>query len=294
MLTMPNPVGTTSLRMLVVDDELNIRKMLAMSLENDGHTVVAVSNSRDAIDEAARQSFDMAFVDLRLGRETGVDLIPELLGQSPWIQIVIITAHGSIDSAVETMKRGAADYLTKPFTPAQVRLVIERATQLRSLEQKVAGLEGLLGQAGGEVSLKSNSAQMQRALNLARQLATRDTTVLIRGESGTGKGVLARAIHSWSDRSAKPFATVSCPTMSLQLLESELFGHTRGAFTGAARRTPDALRPRMGGQFSWMKLGICRWSFSRSCCGLFRTGNMSVSVMPSPGGRTCASSQRQM
>jgi NtrC-family two-component system response regulator AlgB len=243
------------LNVLIVDDELNIRKTLAMSLETDGHTVVAVSNGRDAVDEAARQSFDMAFVDLRLGNEHGLDLIPALLGQSPWMRIVIITAHGSIDSAVETMKRGAADYLTKPFTPAQVRLVADRVSKLRALEQKVAGLESLLNQPDGNVSLVSNSPAMQRAINLARQLATRDTTVLIRGESGTGKGVLARAIHSWSDRAAKPFATVSCPTMSMQLLESELFGHARGAFTGAARDNPGRIATADGGTLFLDEIG---------------------------------------
>jgi two-component system, NtrC family, response regulator AlgB len=244
-----------SLNVLIVDDELNVRKTLTMSLETDGHTVVAVSNGRDAVDESARQSFDMAFVDLRLGNELGIELVPALLGQSPWMRVVIITAHGSIDSAVETMRRGASDYLTKPFTPAQVRLVTERVSQLRALEQKVAGLEGLRDQDAESIAAKSNSPLMQRALNLARQLAPRNTTVLVRGESGTGKGVLARLIHSWSDRSAKPFATISCPTMSPQLLESELFGHTKGAFTGAARENAGRIASADGGTFFLDEIG---------------------------------------
>ena len=205
--------------------------------------------------EVKRRSFDLAFVDLRLGQERGVDLIPALLGQNSWIRIVIITAHGSIDSAVETMRSGAVDYLTKPFIPAQVRLVIERVKQLRSLEQKVAGLEGLLGQSGGINAIQTSSVIMQRALNLARQVAPRDTTVLICGESGTGKGVLARAIHSWSGRSAKPFATVSCPTMAPQLLESELFGHMRGAFTGAATENAGRIAAAEGGTFFLDEIG---------------------------------------
>jgi two-component system, NtrC family, response regulator AlgB len=236
-----------SLNVLVVDDETNIRKTLAMSLELDGHHVVAVSNAGDAIAEAARQSFDLAFVDLRLGATLGLDLIPDLLGQSPWMRVVIITAHGSIDSAVETMRRGAADYLTKPFTPAQVKLVVERVARLRALEQQVAGLEGALGDSDPEASLKSGSPAMQRVVNLARQVAKSDTIVLLRGESGTGKGVLARAIHAWSDRATKPFATVSCPTLSPQLLESELFGHVKGAFTGAVRDNPGRIASSDGG-----------------------------------------------
>jgi two-component system, NtrC family, response regulator AlgB len=236
-----------SLNVLVVDDETNIRKTLAMSLETDGHSVVAVSNARDAIAEAARQPFDLAFVDLRLGATLGLDLIPDLLGQSPWMRVVIITAHGSIDSAVETMRRGAADYLTKPFTPAQVKLVVERVARMRALEQQVAGLEGVLGDTNPEASLKSGSPAMQRVINLARQVAKSDTTVLLRGESGTGKGVMARAIHAWSDRASKPFATVSCPALSPQLLESELFGHVKGAFTGAVRDNPGRIASCDGG-----------------------------------------------
>jgi NtrC-family two-component system response regulator AlgB len=245
----------TTLRILVVDDETNVRKTLAMSLELDGHEVVAVSNAPDAVAEAARQAFDIAFVDLRLGATSGSDLIPELLAQSPWMRVVIITAHGSIDSAVDAMKRGAADYLTKPFTPAQVKLVVQRVAQLRALEQQVAGLTGNLKQGEDQISLNSDSAAMQRAINLARQVADSDTTVLIRGESGTGKGVLAKAIHTWSRRASSPFATVSCPTLSPQLLESELFGHARGSFTGAVRDNPGRIAGCDGGTLFLDEIG---------------------------------------
>lgn len=247
--------STDSLNILIVDDEINIRKTLAMSLEADGHAVIAVSNARDALDEAARRPFDLAFVDLRLGLEHGLDLIPGLLAQSPWIKVVIITAHGSIDSAVETMKRGASDYLTKPFTPAQVRLATERVARLRALEKKVAGLEQNADHPDVEVSFKSTSPAMQRALALARQVAPTDTTVLLRGESGTGKGVLARAIHSWSHRAGRIFTTVSCPTLSPQLLESELFGHVKGAFTGAVHDSAGRIAASDGGTLFLDEIG---------------------------------------
>jgi NtrC-family two-component system response regulator AlgB len=252
---MEQPTSPTSLNILVVDDEINIRKTLAMSLEADGHAVVAVSNARDAVDEAARKPFDLAFVDLRLGSELGLDLVPHLLAQSPWIRVVIITAHGSIDSAVETMKRGAADYLTKPFTPAQVRLVTERVAKMRALEQKVAGLEGLADQPDVEITFKTSSPAMQRTIALGRQVANNNATVLIRGESGTGKGVLARAIHLWSDRSARLFTTVSCPTLSPQLLESELFGHVKGAFTGAVADSAGRIASSDGGTLFLDEIG---------------------------------------
>jgi NtrC-family two-component system response regulator AlgB len=250
-----SPASAQALNILVVDDEINIRKTLAISLETDGHRVTAVSNARDAVAEAGKTSFDLAFVDLRLGADHGLLLIPELLAQSPWMRVVIITAHGSIDSAVETMKRGAADYLTKPFTPAQVKLVVERVAKVRSLELQVAGLEEIVGQSKGEPILKTSNAAMQRTISLARQVAATETIVMIRGESGTGKGVLARAIHAWSKRAEKPMATISCPTLSPQLLESELFGHAKGAFTGAVRENIGRIAASDGGTLFLDEIG---------------------------------------
>ncbi len=253
--TSPTFASPARHRVLVVDDEINVRKTLAMSLEADGHAVVAVSNAADAVGEAARQAFDLAFVDLRLGLTLGLDLIPELRAQSPWIQVVIITAHGSIDTAVETMRRGAADYLTKPFTPAQVRLVLERVARVRALVQRAAGLQEEADPQGGGASLESGSPAMRRAVQLARHAAASPTTLLVRGESGTGKGVLARAVHGWSDRASGPFATISCPTLSQQLLESELFGHAKGAFTGAVRDNPGRVAACDGGTLFLDEIG---------------------------------------
>ena len=243
------------LHVLVVDDEINIRKTLTVSLETDGHAVVAVSNASDAVAEASRRPFDLAFIDLRLGTTLGIDLIPQLLAQSPFTQVVIITAHGSIDTAVETMRRGAADYLTKPFTPAQVRLVVERVARLRTLEQRVAGLSAAAGTDNGDRDLESLSPAMRATLSLARQAAAAETTVLIRGESGTGKSVLAKAVHGWSPRAESPFATVSAPTLSPQLLESELFGHARGSFTGATRDNPGRVAACDGGTLFLDEIG---------------------------------------
>ena len=202
-----------------------------------------------------RQPFDLAFVDLRLGAETGIDLIPRLLIQSPWLKIVVITAYATIETAVEAIKRGASDYLPKPFTPPQVRLVVERLSKVLALEQRVADLQGNLGEAGSTVDLDSRSPAMRRAVNMAREVAASDATILIRGDSGTGKGVLARAIHSWSDRADKPFGVVSCPTLSPQLLESELFGHVLGAFTGAVRDNPGRIATTAGGTLFLDEIG---------------------------------------
>src|SRR5580700_1377614 len=158
-----------ALRVLVVDDEPNIRQMLSMSLSASGHSVTGVGNPKDALVQVARQPFDLAFVDLRLGTEQGIDLIPKLLAESAWLQVVVITAFATVETAVEAMRRGASDYLPKPFTPSQVRLAVERVSKLRALQQRVAGLEGAAGDSA--VEIRSDNSAMRRAIELAHQVA---------------------------------------------------------------------------------------------------------------------------
>jgi NtrC-family two-component system response regulator AlgB len=244
---------SSALRILVVDDEPNIRKLILLSLTGDQHQVFAASSVKEAVKLAERQPLDLAFVDLRLGTETGLDLIPRLLEQSPLLGIVVITAYATIETAVEAMRRGAADYLPKPFTPDQLRLAVNRVVRLRGLEQRVAGLQSEIGHSG--IDLNSQNPLMRHAIDLARQVAPTDATVLIRGESGTGKGVIARAIHSWSDRHEKIFSTVSCPSLSTELLESELFGHVKGSFTNAIRDNPGRIAASEGGTLFLDEIG---------------------------------------
>ncbi len=252
---LPGPTATYPLNILVVDDEINIRKTLAYCLEGEGHKVTGVSNPSDAKAENNRRSFDMAFVDLRLGTEHGLELLPELLSASPWMKIVVITGYASIDTAVQSMKSGSVDYLPKPFTPAQVKHIAQKVGELRRLEQNLANLQETLGRTHPDVDLASSSPEMQRAIHLAQQVASTEANVLVRGESGTGKGVIVRAIHNWSPRAQKPFGTVSCPSLSAELLESELFGHVKGAFTTAVRDNPGRIAMCEGGTLFLDEIG---------------------------------------
>jgi NtrC-family two-component system response regulator AlgB len=254
-MKMKNTIKSIHLSVIIVDDEVNIRKTLRVCLELLGHRVTTVGNVRDALAQADQQVYDLAFVDLRLGSESGLDLIPSLLGICPWIKIVVITAFASIDTAVEAMRRGATDYVPKPFTPEQVQLVTDRVATVRSMEQRIATLKEDLERLHPEVSFTSQHPGMQRAMELARQVAASEAVVLLRGPSGTGKTVLARAIHGWSRRADKPFGTISCPTLSPDLLESELFGHVKGAFTGALRDNPGRVAACEGGTLFLDEIG---------------------------------------
>jgi two-component system, NtrC family, response regulator AlgB len=235
------------LRVLVVDDERNIRKTLAVCLEGLGCAVTECSSAAAAMDSLARLPHDLAFVDLRLGRESGLDLLASLLGERPALEVVIITAYATIDTAVEAIRRGARDYLPKPFTPAQIQRAVEQAGARIEMSRKVADLEGQLASATPEVSLSDPGAAMRSVLDVIARTAAHDVPVLLRGESGTGKTVLARALHRQSPRHGHPFAVVNCPALSEELLASEMFGHAKGAFTGAVRDQPGRVEAAEGG-----------------------------------------------
>jgi NtrC-family two-component system response regulator AlgB len=235
------------LSVLVVDDEKNIRTTLSMCLESLGCEVAAAGAPESARALVAQRPFDLAFVDLRLADASGLDLVPELLAAQPALHIVIITAYATIDTAVAAMKRGARDYLPKPFTPAQIRKLVDDIGERRALERRVLDLEERLREAVPEADLATSSSRMRLALDTALRAAGSDVSVLLRGESGTGKGVMARVIHARSERGRGPFVLVNCPTLTGDLLASELFGHAKGAFTGAVRDQPGRVEAAEGG-----------------------------------------------
>ena len=221
------------MHVLIVDDEKNIRLSLSTALESMKHDVSLASTSAGALQELKKAAFDVVLLDLRLSQENGLDLLEEIRRLSPRAAVIVVTAYGSIETAVEAMRRGAFDYLAKPCTPEQLRQILARVERTRRLENRVAELESRVGANLPDMNLTTHSAAVQRAFDVAFKAAESDATILILGESGTGKSMLARAIHQHSLRSQGAFITVSCPSLSRELLESELFGHAKGAFTGA-------------------------------------------------------------
>jgi two-component system, NtrC family, response regulator AlgB len=245
----------TGSAVLIVDDEKNIRATLTMCLEAIGCTVTGASTSEAALAAVERKPFEIAFLDLRLGDQDGMALLPRLLAARPGLAIVVITAYATIDTAVEAIKRGAVDYLPKPFTPAQIRHVVEQITARRAAEARVADLEALVADELPGIDIATQAPRMRSALELATRAAGSDAPILLRGENGTGKSMLARLIHARSKRLGKPYITVNCPTLSEELLASELFGHAIGAFTGAVRDQAGRVEAAEGGTLLLDEIG---------------------------------------
>ena len=202
-----------------------------------------------------REVFDIAFLDLRLGTDSGIDLLPNLLERLPSLKVIMITAYATIESAVEAMRRGAADYLPKPFQPAQVRLVLQKAADLHSLERQVESLRDTIAGSHPPLHVESKDKAMASTIELLRRVAATDATILLLGESGTGKGMFARAMHDWSQRREGPFVIVHTPSLSAELLESELFGHVKGAFTGAVQANLGRVAQAEGGTIFLDEIG---------------------------------------
>jgi two-component system, NtrC family, response regulator AlgB len=221
------------MRVLVVDDEKNIRQTMATAVESMNHEVMTAATSEEVLRQMEVNAFQVVLLDLKLQQESGLDLLGAILRRDPNVSVVMVTAYASIETAVEAMRRGAYDFLAKPCTPDQVRQVLNRIARTRELENRVVELESRLQAESAEFDLESEAPIMQKALAVANKAAVSEATVLLLGESGTGKSVLARAMHERSRRAGAAFITVSCPSLSRDLLESELFGHVKGAFTGA-------------------------------------------------------------
>ena len=234
-------------RLLVVEDEARIRAIVIRLFEADGYTVEAVGDAETALERIADLAPDVALLDLALPGMDGIELLGRLKAEQPRLQAVIMTAHGSIASAVEAMRLGAFDYVTKPFDNTELKLVVGRALALARLEARVETLEGQLEERFRPENMVGTSGAMADIFQRIAKIAPLDTTVLIQGESGTGKELVARAVHRYSKRKDGPFVAVNCGAIPPTLVESEFFGHERGAFTGARERRRGRIELAGGG-----------------------------------------------
>ncbi len=222
-------------KILVVDDDKNLLELLKIRLESANYEVVAVLREENAVKEMKNQVFDLAIIDLQLFNMDGISLMEELHLINPDMPVIILTAYGSIESAVEAMRRGAFNYLTKPFDPRELLFQIENAFEKRRLTNEIKMLKGLLKERYDFKNIVAKSEKMQRVRELVSRVAETDSTIFIYGESGTGKELIAKALHLASDRKDKPFVAINCAAIPETLLQSELFGHKKGSFTGAVR-----------------------------------------------------------
>ncbi len=227
------PSAPDAPRVLVVDDDREMCELLALRLGSRGYCVLTAHSVQAALRIIGSEPIDTILLDLRLGTEDGATVLDSVHKRMPDVPVLIITAHGSIETAVATMRRGAFGFVTKPFNSHDLLQQLAHAIESVRLRREVAGLRRFVGAAGSEAHIVGISPQIEQVREMIARLAPTEATVLILGESGTGKELVARAIHTLSPRSKGPFVAVNCAALAADLLESTLFGHARGAFTGA-------------------------------------------------------------
>jgi len=251
------PAGgeVVSARILVADDEDSLRWVLDKGLRQAGYDVTSVKGGEEALRAFAEAPFDLVFLDVRMPGIDGLTVLARLRQAHPDIAVIVMTAHGTMDTAIQAMQRGAYDYLAKPFDLDEVLLLAERALQSQRLTQEVARLRTGLKEVWEFGALVGRHPRMQDVYKTIGRIAASDVTVLLRGESGTGKEVVARAIHHYSRRAGRPFVAVSGAAIPAALLESELFGHERGAFTDAKERKLGKMELAHGGTLFFDEIG---------------------------------------
>ena len=234
-------------KILVVDDEKNILRLVSTTLKSEKYDVVTAQLAEEAIEKFGQGGFDLVITDLKLPGQSGLDLLSYVKGREPDLPVIMITAFGSIENAVEAMKRGAFNYLTKPVNPDELLTVVREAAEKHALKRENRELKSELRQKHAFGSIIGKSATMEEVFGTIRMVSKTQSSILIAGESGTGKELAARAIHYESDRAEHPFVTIDCATIPSEIMESELFGHEKGAFTGAHERKIGLLERADGG-----------------------------------------------
>jgi two-component system response regulator AtoC len=240
-------------QVLIVDDEPNLRKILSAQLSRDGYDVLTAEDGEQGLAQLRDHHIDLVITDLKMPKVDGMTLLRRALQEDPDLPVVMITAHGTVDTAVEALKIGAFDYLTKPFDKDEVRQIVAKALKTRQL----AGAEASGGQTapGARFGIIGTSTGITDLYAILERVADTPTTVLITGESGTGKELVARALHDHSSRKDKPFIKVNCAAIPKELIESELFGYERGAFTGAVSSKPGRFELANGGTLFLDEIG---------------------------------------
>ena len=278
--------------LLVVDDDTAMREMLASLFREKGYPVQEAASADEALERAREAEFDAVLSDVRMPGRSGVELVGELRRFRPDVPVVLMTAFGSVDSAVDAMRAGAYDYITKPFEPEAVLLTLERALERRQLEEENRRLRRVVATSTSLGDLKGESPALAEIVALIRKVAGGSSNVLITGESGTGKEVVARTLHYHGARAKQPFVPINCTALPEGLLESELFGHVRGAFTGAHRLEAWPLREsRRRDVYSSTRSVTWARRSRASCCAYCRIARSAPSVATLRSKSTCASSQ---
>ncbi len=242
-------------KILVVDDDRNLLELARMRLESASYQVSTALTEEQAVEAVKAEPVDLSIVDLQLVRQDGISLMQELHAINPEMPVIILTAYGTIESAVEAMKKGAYSYLTKPFESRELLFQLEKALENRRLNSEIKRLRGLLEERYGFNNIVAKSEKMRKVLELVSRSAKTDSTIYLHGESGTGKELIAKAVHLSSDRRDQVFVAINCAALPEPLLESELFGHEKGAFTGAIRKTPGLLTQANEGTFFLDEIG---------------------------------------
>jgi two-component system response regulator GlrR len=242
-------------KILLVDDDPNLIELVQMRLESAGYEVRAVLKEGEAIALVKTEPVDLCLFDLMLESQDGISLMESVHAIAPDVPTIILTAHGTIENAVEAMRKGAYSYLTKPFEPRDLLLQIERALEHRRLNSEIKRLKELLEERFAFTNIVARSAKMRSVLDIVTRIAKLDSTVHIQGESGTGKELIAKAIHLASDRKDQNFVALNCAALPETLLESELFGHEKGAFTGAVKTTRGLFTQAHGGTLFLDEIG---------------------------------------
>jgi DNA-binding NtrC family response regulator len=245
----------SKIKILIVDDELIMRESLAGWLERDGHAVQTAASGEEALEKVKETQFDIFLVDIKMEGMNGLDVLRCVKETDPDADVVMITAYGSIPSAIEAMKDGAYDYMLKPFDPNELGVLIEKIIQHQEQARENIYLKEQYKERTRFESMIGQSRPMQEIFDLIRDVAPMDSTVLITGETGTGKGLAAKAIHTNSSRRDGPFVTVNCGAIPEHLMETELFGHQKGAFTDAKETKKGRLELAHGGTLFLDEIG---------------------------------------